>query len=261
MHPLSFISVLLAASAAVANLGADTTRTTGHANNAARFARGLPPLPPARMKRATKAFHAVAPRASPNPVCTTQQTITGLIEVTDKSSGSSYGYVTTDYYLGYSTVDPTENLRTVSITLPCNPTASDLSSVNIASGTNDHPYWGAIMSYYSTNNDLTTATDNYAWMGTTDLTGKVPTVTGNSPQDAQGAEQASESPIWTYDPTTGGLTMTWYNTDGSPATTIPVKVGSILYATGNVSLLAGRFNRPDVNPVSYRLVQTTSVFN
>lgn len=76
--------------------------------------------------------------------------------------------------------------------------------------------------------------------------------------------------------------MTWYNTDGSPATTIPVKVGSILYATGNVSLLAGRFNRPDVNPVvseiigywfwrltvclfafiqNYRLVQTTSVFN
>jgi hypothetical protein len=53
-------------------------------------------------------------------------------------------------------------------------------------GTADHPYFGAIMSYYATNNDMSSATDksaslisqlvyflirihSYAWMGTTDL--------------------------------------------------------------------------------------------
>ncbi|KAF8607351.1 hypothetical protein BDV93DRAFT_505543 [Ceratobasidium sp. AG-I] len=248
MHALSFISVLLAASVAVAEHGVGVTRTAGHAKNAERFAQGLPPLPPANLKQPT------------SMTCTTKQTIKGLIEVTDKSSGAFYGYVTNDYFMGDSTIDSAENLRTVSITIPCNPTASDLSSINIASGGSDHPYWGAIMSYYATNNDMTTANDNYAWMGTTDLTGKIPTVTGNSLQDAQGAEQASESPIWTYNPATGGLTMTWYNTNGSPATTIPVKIGSILYATGNVEMLKSRFNRADVYPVNYRLVQTTVVF-
>ncbi|KAJ7774407.1 hypothetical protein B0H14DRAFT_2631945 [Mycena olivaceomarginata] len=92
-------------------------------------------------------------------------------------------------------------------------------------------------------------------------------VVGNSPQDAQGPEQASESPVWTYDPTDATLTLTWYNTDGcvlypplAAGTTIPVKVGSILYATGNVEQLAGRFNRPDVRIIKYRL-QTTIVQN
>ncbi|KAF8139218.1 hypothetical protein K438DRAFT_1996208 [Mycena galopus ATCC 62051] len=93
------------------------------------------------------------------------------------------------------------------------------------------------------------------------LAGAVPTVVGNSPQDAQGAEQASESSVWTYDPTDGTLTLTWYNTDGSAGTTVPVKVGSILYATGNVEQLAARFNRPDVEIIKYRLVPTTVVQN
>ncbi|KAJ7774406.1 hypothetical protein B0H14DRAFT_2631944 [Mycena olivaceomarginata] len=64
-----------------------------------------------------------------------------LIEVTDSSSGVSYVYVTTDYYMGYSTVDPTENLHTVSIKIPCNPNVET---------------WWASMSHC------------YAWMGTTD---------------------------------------------------------------------------------------------
>jgi hypothetical protein len=67
------------------------------------------------------------------PTKTRRRTISGLIEVTDSSSGVSYGYVTTDYYMGYSTVDPTENLRTVSITIPCNPNANDLVGLNVAS--------------------------------------------------------------------------------------------------------------------------------
>lgn len=53
MHTLSFISVLLAASVAVAEHGVGVTRTVGHAKNAARFAQGLPPLPPANLKRPT----------------------------------------------------------------------------------------------------------------------------------------------------------------------------------------------------------------
>ena len=92
MHALSFISVLLAASIAVAEHGVGVTRTTGHARNAERFARGLPPLPPANLKQPTsecdqtykltrpalmiklfltyqEMFRALAPRASPG-LCT-----------------------------------------------------------------------------------------------------------------------------------------------------------------------------------------------
>ncbi|KAF8212785.1 hypothetical protein K438DRAFT_2167709 [Mycena galopus ATCC 62051] len=204
-----------------------------------------------------------------------------LIEITDSSSGLSYGYVTTDYYMGYSTFDPTENLRTVSITIACNPNADDWVGLNVVSVSpwewrdtlhmadiwSDHPNFGVIMSCYATDNDMSSATDksaslisqlvylltlihNYTWMGTTGFTTAVPSVVGNSPQDAQCAEQASESPVWTYDPTDGTLTLSWYNTDGSAGTTIPVKVGSILYATGNVEQLAARFNRPDVDIIS-----------
>ncbi|KAF8607350.1 hypothetical protein BDV93DRAFT_553066 [Ceratobasidium sp. AG-I] len=260
MHTLSFVSALLAVSAAVAEHGVGVTRTSGHANNAERFARGLPPLPPANLKQPTKMARALAPRASPG-LCTSTQTITGLIEVTGRFNGFSYGYVTTDYDTGYSTIDPTKNLRTVSITLPCNPTSSDLSSVNIASGTSDHPYWGAILSYSSTNNDMTTTNYSYAQMGTTDLTGKVPTLTGNSPRDQLGAGKPSESPVWTYDVVTGGLTMSWYNADGRSGVTTPFKIGSTLYATENVSEVAKRFNIPYVYPLNYRLVQTTTVFH
>ncbi|KAJ7120354.1 hypothetical protein C8R44DRAFT_787962 [Mycena epipterygia] len=209
--------------AILAHAPVKATRSERPLTNAQRLKRGLPPLPPVARWSPTR--HALAPRASP-AFCTTTQTISGLIEVTDSSNGVSYGYVTTDYFMGYSTVDPTENLRTVSITIPCNPNEDDLVGLNVAS--------------------VNPATDNYAWMGTTDLTTAVPTVVGNSPQDAQGAEQASESPVVLYDPATAALTLTWYNTDGSAGTTIPVKVGSILYATGNVEQLAGRFNRPDV---------------
>ncbi|KAJ7664741.1 hypothetical protein B0H17DRAFT_1255986 [Mycena rosella] len=259
MHSLSLITlVLIAASAILAHAPVKATRSEHLLTNAQRLKRGLPPLPPVARWSPTR--HALAPRASP-VLCTTTQTISGLIEVTDSSTGVFYGYVTTDYFMGYSTVDPTENLRTVSITISCNPNADDLVGLNVASGTDDHPYFGAIMSYYATDNDMSSATDNYAWMGTTDLTTAVPTVVGNSPQDAQGAEQASESRVWTYDPATAALTLTWYNTDGSAGTTIPVKVGSILYATGNVEQLAGRFNRPDVRIIKYRLVQTTVVQN
>ncbi|KAF8212861.1 hypothetical protein K438DRAFT_1805183 [Mycena galopus ATCC 62051] len=248
MHSLSLITLVLTAASVVLAHAPPEHRLT----NAQRLKRGLPPLPPVARWTPTRRAHT--PRASPG-LCTTTQTISGLLEVTDSSSGVSYGYVTTDYYMGYSTVDPTENLRTVSITIPCNPSADDL-------GTDDHPYFGAIMSYYATNNDMTSASDNYAWMGRLTLVpGAVPTVVGNSPQDAQGAEQASESSVWTYDPTDGTLTLTWYNTDGSAGTTVPVKVGSILYATGNVEQLAARFNRPDVEIIKYRLVPTTVVQN
>ncbi|KAJ7302693.1 hypothetical protein DFH08DRAFT_826436 [Mycena albidolilacea] len=86
------------------------------------------------------------------------------------------------------TVDPIKNLRAVSIIIPCNQNADDLVGLNVASGTDDHPYFGAIMSYYATENDMLSAMDNYAWMGTTEPTTAVPTIVGNSPQDAQGAE-------------------------------------------------------------------------
>ncbi|KAJ7022282.1 hypothetical protein C8F04DRAFT_1311553 [Mycena alexandri] len=261
MHSLSLITlVLTAASAILAHAPVKSKRSEGLLTNAQRLKRGLPPLPPVARWSPTR--HALVARASPVP-CTTQ-TISGLIEVTDDISGTLYGYVTTDYFLGYSTFDPTEDPRTVSITIPCNPSADDLVGLNIASlisgggGTNDHPYFGAIMSYDASDNDLSSANANYAWMGTTDL---IPTVTSNSAQDAQGAKQASESPVWTYDPATGALTLTWYNTDGSAATTYPVKVDSLLFATENVQHLAARLNRSDLRVVNYRLVQTTVVQN
>ncbi|KAJ7144807.1 hypothetical protein C8R43DRAFT_1237810 [Mycena crocata] len=242
MHALPLISVLLAGYASsITTIAAE--RATNPATNAAWFALGLPPLPP------TRRFNSLAPRASVG-LCTSTKTITGLIEATDKTSGASYGYVTTDYYIGYGTLDPTENLRTVSITLPF--FLKIITHDFILRGTDDHPYWGAIMSHYATNNDMSTANDksvsdsslpystqhslsigSFAWMGTTDLTGKVPTVTENSPQDAQGAEQAGEMPI----------------------------VGSVLYATGNPALLAARLNRPDVDAINHRLVQIPIVIN
>jgi hypothetical protein len=112
------------------------------------------------------------------------------------------------------------------------------------------PYFGGIVGFFDTSNDLGAGSANYAYLGGTSFTaaGAPPTAGGNTFTVASGFAEDIESSIWTVD-ASDNLTPHWVNTNlSTPATSVVLSQG-VLVLTGDVSTFIGTYTGTQVNLV------------
>jgi len=101
------------------------------------------------------------------------------------------------------------------------------------------PFFGAVVGYASTSDDLGVGNPNYNFIGGTVkvASGSPPTDADNSFEDKTQIDKHVESAIWSYDPMTSLITPHWINCDGSnPATSfVYVPDEPLLAITGDAS--------------------------
>ncbi|KIM38578.1 hypothetical protein M413DRAFT_447787 [Hebeloma cylindrosporum] len=210
---------------------ASPTSTEEHLTNAARMAAGLGPLAPRQLFNPTRVNVA---RANPSVV-----TLSGRIKVTRASDGTVLGYLDKNYHATTGRFDLNDNPNaigshlTVSFTKPAS--SSSLFDIFVTSNGNPHhPDLG--FAHGST----TLQNSNSDW---TVMTGTNPTTPGKPASTVGNGLSStlpySESPIWSYDASTGRLTNTWFN-PSSPGSSTGVSVSVKTYYSSSKGFLQGR---------------------
>jgi len=197
---LVLLLALLQIGSSVATPQVDWRDVTPPHTNAARFARGLPPLTPRQLYKPT--------RVGARQATTTILPLSGILEI-KRVNGDFVGYVSQSYYANgavkrFVTTSSTSSALGVSFT----PSGTfDIQITNPASAT--FPYLGF-------------AGDSLTAGSTHPLTRTAHTAPGSVPQkvgNAYDSNQDSESDIWTYNSANQQVTPQWINPDGSsPAT-------------------------------------------
>ncbi|CAE6436450.1 unnamed protein product [Rhizoctonia solani] len=198
--------------------------------NAKRFARGLPPLNPRRRnpnrgvdhgavhaRRATPV--ASAPRSETSPVARTLNKCKILVKNT--STGQELGYISKNWnkYAEYGPLESSQD-NALEVSFSASPdTRTDRIDLLATNGKSPaHPFLGAAVGYGSSDENLGAGSPNYLV-----LVGATQTPAGSSPSneannsfsEVSNVESASESAIWSYDPSSRVFTAEWVNTDGS----------------------------------------------
>ncbi|KAF8217985.1 hypothetical protein K438DRAFT_1925249 [Mycena galopus ATCC 62051] len=192
--------------------------------NAKRLQLGLPLKQPTRRYTAKA---AIAKRSA-IPSAIPPASITASILV-NNASGSALGYLNPQLnaFGEYGYVNDSLS-GALSVTFSYDPTSpSAIFDVTANNGVDaNFPFFGAIVGYASTSNDLGPGSSNYNYLGAT----------------------------WSYDPVTALLTPQWTNTNGS------IVAASMLYDATNVTFLMtgdiDAFTKFDVNAtiVTFSLV-------
>jgi hypothetical protein len=200
--------------------------------NARRLQLGLP------LKKPIRRSHApIAKRSGIPPI-----SINCYISVTNTDSGAVLGYISPQFndFGEYGYFQPSQ-AGALSVTLSYQPT--DLSSpVNIIANNSPDPtvsFFGGIVGYASSSDDLGPGNPNYNYIGGTVqvASGAQPTDGGNSFEDLTQIDEHIESAIWLYDPINSLLTPQWINSDGSSTATSLIYVSDepLFLMTGDVS--------------------------
>ncbi|TFK43108.1 hypothetical protein BDQ12DRAFT_642516 [Crucibulum laeve] len=196
--------------------------------NARRLAEGLPLNPP---KRRT---HTEVSRALPSgtPSNDVRQ---GIIQVFTGDILLGYVKAATNSFGEYGiTADAAQALL---VSVDVTDAATGVADIGTINGPDaSYPFFGGIVGFSSSNDDLASGSFNYVYLGaTTQTEPNSPPVDGaNSFTHATSLSKKIESAIWTFDASTNTLTSQWINTDSSsPATFIGY------YASDNVFILTG----------------------
>ncbi|KAG8983041.1 hypothetical protein FRB90_006353 [Tulasnella sp. 427] len=215
----------------------------GRMTNARRFAMGLPPLKPKGPRRGTRA--ASARRASTSMTPTTDNSRHCNILVKNANNPSiTYGYATPSFpaYGVYGAVQGTQaGALEVSFNAPDAPVSAQLDFYAQNGPSQAYLYVGAVPGVFSTSEDLSPGSPNYAHLTATDHTapGSPPVGGATSYSDITGITADHESAIWGYNAATQEITAQWINTDGSAPPTHIVFGSGAFYLTSDPS----KFNR------------------
>ncbi|CAE6435749.1 unnamed protein product [Rhizoctonia solani] len=200
--------------------------------NAKRFAQGLPPLRPKRRNPNRGVHHgavharqgtrvASAPRSETSPSVPTSTKCNILVK--NSSTGQELGYISKEWnsYAEYGPLQGSQDdaLEVSFSASPDTPTSQiDLVTTNGKSAA--HPFLGAAVGYGADDANIGHGSPNYLFLvGTTQTpAGSTPsTEANNSFSEVSGAEAASESAIWSYDPISRAFSIQWVNEDGTSA--------------------------------------------
>jgi len=190
------------------------------------------------------------PAADAAPACT----VTGNLQVIDTDNDTVLGYVSNvwnsfgEYVV---TTTPSEYLD-VSV-----PTGSGVD-ITASNGPNPtYPFVGGIVGFVSSNNDISSGSSNYTYIGGTTQTpsGSPPVSGANAFTNATGIPEDIESAIWTVNPD-GTLVPQWVNTDSSTPVTHLVDITGILATTGDTTAFGSTFGA--FSDVALSLVPTST---
>ncbi|KAJ7054371.1 hypothetical protein C8F01DRAFT_488282 [Mycena amicta] len=215
----------------------DSSLDTGVSRtNADRFARGLPPMPPRR--RSGPHY----PRASNSPPITASRACSIHAY---RSDGTSYGIVAASFLskntgtggtYGAFTTDPSSALEiTFSYTYDSSSTTVvDNLQIQTTNGPSQSTY-GYIGLVRGTSGITTIDSSSPAFVFLTGVTSAAGSASANFPNaysdvNNVGApfagmfDSPAESVVWSYEPSTGDLGLSWTNADGTRATNLEVGI-------------------------------------
>jgi hypothetical protein len=120
--------------------------------------------------------------------------------------------------------------------------AAPFSITTINAPNSAFPFFGGIVGFASTSNDLGVGSKNYVYLGGTTATapGAGPTVGANAFTNATGIPERIESAIWSVD-AINALSAQWINTDLSSPTTMLGIAQSVLVLIGDVTTFEQNF--------------------
>ncbi|KAL1938240.1 hypothetical protein VTO73DRAFT_11884 [Trametes versicolor] len=206
--------------------------------NGQRLARGLPPRSPALNTRR----RALAARQSPTPCMLVQAT--GTIQVTDTVQGSVLGWVSSAAN-GYGEYGLTGDvLSALSIVLNLCDSNSSPFDITTANGLSAYPYFGGVVGFSSSGDDLHSGSFNYVYIAGTSQVARGPAQSGpNAFTAASGTRKDIESAVWTLS-STNALVFNWVNSDGStaPGTLVYVASANAFTYTGDLAVFRIRFS-------------------
>jgi hypothetical protein len=153
----------------------------------------------------------------------------GCIEVIRTSDSVSLGHVSNAGGVSAITSDPA-SFAQFSVSPGSNQEITFLGDVS------NTPFLGATYGFQGPS--LGAGSAGYLW-----LTKTAHTEPGATPQAVQNSAgmNESESSIWTLDPTTGELTLTWVNPDGSTVAAGPIEYESYLLATADFDAFSAAY--------------------
>ncbi|KAH7338105.1 hypothetical protein B0J17DRAFT_660803 [Rhizoctonia solani] len=200
--------------------------------NAKRFAQGLPPLYPKR-RNPNRGFHhgavharqgtrvASAPRAETSPSVPSSNKCNILVK--NSSTGQELGFISKEWnnYAEYGPLQSDQDgALEVSFSASPDTRTNQIDMITTNGMSAAHPFLGAAVGYGSDDENIGAENANYLFLvGTTQTPAGSPPSTdaNNSFSEVSGTEAASESAIWSYDPTSRALIIQWVNSDGSSA--------------------------------------------
>jgi len=239
------------------NVGAtspsDPVRRSLPSTNAERLARNLPIKPPTRRMRES------ARRSQPSSV--PQVTMRGIIKVSDSTTSETLGYISKNTFskAQYRYQPSLDDALIVNINV--NYGTNSISDARIMAENSDMdglPLLGLIQGRDSTTADMSHESYNYAYIGGMALPGTSPnslplTSPENSYTRATGTSRSAASDVWNVDFTTGALTMSWVNQDGSKPNIERFVQSTALYIGGDRDAFVSRFPSP-ATLVSYTFI-------
>lgn len=181
--------------------------------------------------------------------CAYADILTGYIVVTDTATPANSGYVS-DFFNSFGEYTITSNLsQSLSVTFNNGSSPFSITALNGPSTT--YPYFGGIVGFVSTNNNLGSGNPNYAYLGGT-ASG---TATGQNTFTATtGFSEKSESVLWSLTGT--NLTAQWVNDDSSLHPAFFAFSQGTLVLTGDETAFQNRFGG---DAVTFSFVATRDI--
>ncbi|CAE7148455.1 unnamed protein product [Rhizoctonia solani] len=245
--------------------------------NAKRFAQGLPPLNPKRRNPNRGVHHGVharqgtrvasAPRSETSPGAPASKNCNILVK--DTATGQELGFISKEWnkFAEFGPLESGQNSNAleVSFSAPSDTPSSRIDMVAVNGKSPAHPFVGGAVGYGSDSQDIGNESISYLYLvGTTQTPAGSPpsTEANNSFSEVSDTEAASESAIWSYDPTSRAFTIQWVNTDGTSADADILwsnQEGNELFTlTGDADLFRSTYG-VDAPEVSFTCVPTISI--
>ncbi|KAJ6631024.1 hypothetical protein B0H10DRAFT_704360 [Mycena sp. CBHHK59/15] len=186
--------------------------------NSDRMRRGLPPLPPTRIRSALE--DRLQPRTSPIP-CSPLSNTLGYVQVT-KSDGTAAGYISKTFDDQRSYTLTTSLSAALQVILPSLSPFDGPIDILASNGPDAaHPYLGAVGG--SGGYTFGPGIGGYSYMSGTGASSpnSPPSSSAGTSIQSLGYNAPSESQIWSIDCLTRQISAQWTNTDSSqPATSL-----------------------------------------
>ncbi|RPD53850.1 hypothetical protein L226DRAFT_540332 [Lentinus tigrinus ALCF2SS1-7] len=219
--------------------------------NAQRLSRGLPPNRPRRAYGARRAV--LAPRTSATP-CVAEST--GKIAVYAGNATTAAGYLSTNVNAFGEYESTSDKSKALHVTL-CQ-SAIGTHDIYVQNGLADYPFLGLISGSKNKNDDLSSTSYNYAYVGGTGriASGSAAVSGDNSFDAATGKTSKVESNVWSLDHKDKTLTPSWVNSDGKRVDGVIVHVVSgtddSFVVTAGYSAYVNKFGPADVYEFRFR---------
>jgi len=267
MRIFSFIPALAVLVTAVAGVALPDTRGLAWSNNenlpvravrdltnAERLRRGLPPKSPL-MRRGTP-VRREDPSSRPNRPDRTSNTIShrGVIQVINSASGAVLGYLASNSMKKAQLHhQPQRDGSVLTVTFKTDGTGSgtnlDLVMKNSNTG---FPLLGLVQGVTDTDSVLSSGSPEFTVLAGVAKPGTTP---GSPPADlsssystANGISRTAETAVWTFDSSTGMLSPSWVNPDGSlPTVQSFTQNDNGIYLTGDITAYQATFSTTTSN--------------